>query len=184
MKKEIRIAVIFREKGKEKSPPETGGDEKILLQDLCFSEIIHRDYDDAEVRKVLSLLRQSGSAQEQHILFPGRNCTPLPVSSILYVSSDAHYCLVHFQASEQTGKKKGTVLRIRLRSKDLESLLPSPPFVHCNRGLFVNMDHVSAYRADALVLTDGTCCPVRRRGRREVLQYFLAYKRRGVRSPL
>ena len=104
-----------------------------------------------------------------------RTVVPLSVGKIVSASSQGH--AVEILTTD------GTVLRSIMTFTDLERLLGAHErFLVCNRGLLVNMDHVLTLEEDCLRMTDGSVCPLRTKGRAEIVSRFTGYQIRRMKK--
>ena len=77
----------------------------------------------------------------------------LPLGRVRFVEAAAHYCLFN------QGKHS---VRFRYPTRELEELLPSPPFVRCHRSYLVHLDAVKEITYSTLLLRDGEILPLGR----------------------
>ena len=82
-----------------------------------------------------------------------RRAFRLPLGRVRYVETAAHYCL--FNQGKQT-------VRVRFAAKELEEVLPKPPFVRCHRSFFVHLAEVEGVSYTTLTLRDGGSLPLGR----------------------
>lgn len=95
----------------------------------------------------------------------------LALGSVRSIETSAHYCIF-----EQAGNS----VRVRVAARELEELLPKPPFVRCHRSYFVHLDAIEDMSYTALTLKNGTCLPVGRTYVQSLRQALHIWKREGL----
>lgn len=84
---------------------------------------------------------------------------------IQYITIHAHYVTV--QTTQGKMEFYGTIL-------EMESRLPKPNFLKCNRGCIINMDYVESVDKD-FVMSDGAVIPIKVRERKEIREQYYRY---------
>ena len=91
---------------------------------------------------------------------PARS-VPLRIDEITAVLSDRHY--LNIICRDRT-------LRIRLRLQDMQALLPQERFFCPCRGILLNLSQIRGLRGQDVLMKDGSCYPIARSRRRDVLR--------------
>lgn len=86
-------------------------------------------------------------------------------ADIEYITTQAHY--VTIQTIQGKLKFYGTLSVV-------ESRLPKPNFLKCNRGCIINMDYVESVDKD-FVMSDGAVIPIKVRERKEIREQYYRY---------
>ena len=85
------------------------------------------------------------------------------VDDILYLESDRHTVTIHML----DGSRIVTVDKLG----ELEKQIDDPRFLRCHQSYLVNMEHITDVQED-FILRDGSCVPIRVRGRKEVVDIY------------
>ena len=88
------------------------------------------------------------------------------VDDILYLESDRHTVTLHMLDDSDivTAEKLG----------DLERKIDDKRFLRCHQSYLVNMEHIVDVQED-FIMRNGTCVPIRVRGRKEILDAYNEY---------
>ncbi len=86
---------------------------------------------------------------------------PLRMDEITAVLSDRHY--LNVVCRDRT-------LRVRLRLRDMQALLPQELFFCPCRGILLNLSQVTGLRGQDVLMKDGSRYPIARSRRRDVLR--------------
>ncbi len=93
----------------------------------------------------------------------------IPFSQIMTASSQGH--------SVEIVTADGARIRTAMTFTDFAKQLgPDRRFLQCNRGLTVNMDYVLTIQDDSIRMINGDICPLRTKGRGELLAQFSQYQ--------
>lgn len=107
-----------------------------------------------------------------------RMTVEIPYSSIYYGESYRNSIEIHLK--DRTVKTYMTFQRL------WEILGEDPRFLNCNKGYFVNMDHIERVEEQEFILENQAAIPIRKRGasqlKKEYIQYVCAKLRDGGRG--
>lgn len=101
----------------------------------------------------------------------------LRITDIMVVQAEGHYILIRRNGEED--------LRVRMTFSELSQKLENmEEFLSINKGILVNMDYISQFRNNGVILTDESFLPVRTRGyaaiERQWHEYNFAKLRTGI----
>lgn len=99
----------------------------------------------------------------------GRSALELPYSRITAVLSQGHAVEIRLEDGQ-------TVMTAMTFHELEEALSQEVHFLSCNRGVLINMDHVSTVQGDMMLMRDGSRYAIRVRGRAAVLTAFTQYQ--------
>lgn len=91
----------------------------------------------------------------------------IPYDQICYVISDGHRTIFTLDRESRS---------FRISFSEAAAALKGDEFLDCSRGVLLNMNHICKVQGDCFIMDDGTSFPVRRSGRRQILQQFEAYR--------
>ena len=115
-----------------------------------------------DVVKVLT-----GHDRELTLKIARGTCT-LPLNRISSIESAGHSVLVCTSG--------GNVLRCLMKfSEFTDALKDDRRFLLCNRGIYVNMDHVFSFRSDTITMQTGKECQIKIHGRTEIINALTQY---------
>ena len=100
-----------------------------------------------------------------------RSTYSVPLRNISAVSSSDHFCKLTLT--------DGRCLLCSMTFSEIEAMLNDDSrFLTCNRGIIINMDHVSSLTRDkdVFIMKDSTRYPVRFRGRSKIIELFTQYQ--------
>ena len=103
-----------------------------------------------------------------------RQKVTLPVASIGYILSDNHYIDVYTTSSEP-GKPS---FSCRMKLSEAEQLLDDARFLHCNRGVLINMDRVAFFDdRQFLRMENGENFEIKKSGRSRIAGLLRHYRK-------
>lgn len=114
-----------------------------------------------------------GTSKGYIVHFPVSSCSAepvffsIPANSILYVTSDRHYCDFHL---------KSGVRRERMNFGSVKTFLPQEEFVECNRGVLLSLNNIDEQTADAFVMSDGAHFSIRTKHKKEIIRKYESYR--------
>lgn len=91
-------------------------------------------------------------------------------SDLMYLTADSHHVLV------TTMQYRNIRCYVGPFSQILDRLCKDSRFLFPNRGVILNMQYIEKLEKDSCVMTDGQYFPIRRRGRAQIIDQFLAYQ--------
>ena len=129
-----------------------------------------KPYSANDLSRVLEDALRALTGEEPEItLRVSRVPVTVPCSRILSASSRGH--------TVDVTTADGNVLSAAVSFTDFLNMLEGDErFLVCNRGLVVNMDHVLTLDEDVLRMTDGSVCPLKTKGRGELIARFTRYQ--------
>lgn len=98
----------------------------------------------------------------------GRQIVKINAYNIQYMMSDGHYTNIKIdkeliRAYISYGKLKSMIIHI-------------PKFLEVNRGILINMKHVTRQIDDTFVLSDGRIVPVKRKNQSQIINQFINFQ--------
>ena len=129
-----------------------------------------KPYKEEQLNHVLAEALRALSGTEPEIsVRVSRGEYQVPYSHIVSVVSQGH--AVTFKLSN------GPELRSSMNFSEVERLLTADErFLLCNRGILINMDHVSSMSDDLFTMTDGSVYGMRTKGRGDLIKQFSQYQ--------
>ena len=129
-----------------------------------------KPYGAEDLNRVLEdALRALADEEPEITLRVSRVPVSIPCSRILSASSRGH--------AVDVTTADGNVISAAVSFTELLKMLEGDErFLVCNRGLVVNMDHVLTLEEDVLRMTDGSVCPLKTKGRGELIARFTRYQ--------
>ena len=111
----------------------------------------------------------------KQVTFPShRQKVTLPVASIEYILSDNHYIDV-YAASSEPGRPS---FSCRMKLSEAEQLLDDARFLHCNRGVLINMDRVASFDdRQFLRMENGENFEIKKSGRSQIAGLLRHYRK-------
>ena len=93
----------------------------------------------------------------------------VPLDNISAIASQKHVVEINMANGEN--------LLSNMTFAEIEGMISGDRrFLACNRGLLVNMDHVSSINGDTFMMKNGSQCPIRVRGRTKIVSDFSQYR--------
>ena len=129
-----------------------------------------KPYKEDQLNHVLAEAQRLLSGSEPEITVKiSRGEYSIPYGHIVSAASEGHF--VNFTL------KDGSIVKGITTFNFVESQLTKDErFLLCNRGVLVNMDHVSSMESDAFVMNDGSSFPLRTKGRIDLIKKFSKYQ--------
>ncbi len=136
----------------------------------CFDYIDKKDFTCQRIFQVLSDLQKKLPALQQYLEFTsGNQSIRLPMRKIQYVLSDNNYTIFILE--------DGTQRRYRVAfGSILELTRQADYFLHCNRGVLLNMNAIVKEEADVYVMKNGQRFPIRRLERASIKNIYHQYQ--------
>lgn len=130
-----------------------------LVKPFAFEQVAH----------TLSEALRVMETEKTLLIRSGRNTLELPYARVCAVLSQGHNVEIRLE--------NGQSVTTAMTFHELEEKLSSEAnFLACNRGVLINMDHVSAVQGDMILMRDRNRYAMRVRGRAAVLAAFTQYQ--------
>lgn len=131
-------------------------------------------YSSAETDRLIAVIFSYLKSESSEIHMEFSRTVPIPATlmgipadKILYVTSDRHYCFFHLTDS---------IRKVRMNFRDVLRLLEGQPFLSCNRGVLLSMNHITEYRDGSFVMRDGARFSPRTKHRKEIIRQYESYR--------
>lgn len=131
----------------------------------CFDYIQKQFFDFRRLEKLMRDVYKKLKIQGESLVFyNGRQEIILRLDEIQYIVSNDKYTV--FTLKEQVCKYRITFSQV------CELLKYSKRFIVCNRGIMLNMQYILKTDGDIFQMADTSKFPIRRKGRREIIDAF------------
>ena len=129
-----------------------------------------KPYDTDSLRRVISEAIRTVQREEAVFSIRAAYATyQIPARSIISAVAQGHAVELHITDAQP-------VRSIMTFSDVRQLLITTPCFLECNRGVIVNMDHVTTLENGVLHLNNGSVFPLRTRNRSELISRFTQYQ--------
>lgn len=134
-------------------------------------DYIIKPYGDEDIKRVLSeAKRVLGRVSPEITVRIAHGSMRLPTEKIISIVSDNHTVMIYLDGVPEPVRSIDTFSTIE------EKISGEECFISCNRGIYLNMDHVVHILDDSIKMKDGNTYPLRVRDRSSIKKTFAQYR--------
>lgn len=136
----------------------------------CFDYVLKDQLDLVRITKLLNDVQTKLPHLNRYLDFDsGKQSVHLPLNKIVYILSDNNYTIF--------GMENGREYRYRISFSNILGMLNEINFfLHCNRGIILNMNHIVAEEQDTYKMKDGQRFPIRKLDRNAIKHIYHDYQ--------